>query len=116
VSGTTTMNDDELLPYLDRLISVTNEEEIAWKPLNASTFIFRKDEEPPASLILQRVTGGRYVLQAVNNQTRETEVVISGVDNLTLNNKLQILFGTIITVRDRRAVEFLKSILPPEHP
>lgn len=121
----------EAVQYLDQFIEATRRSTIAWQRANPTTFIWNVGPPQPSRVVLQRVdrvinartpTGTMtqqkqttYVLQ-VTDAAGIQQVSLTGDDHPDINRKLADLYQSITEMVSKRALDFLKKIIPSTSP
>jgi hypothetical protein len=123
-------NKQELLGYLDQVITATSEGKFEWKSVNPTTYVWDSGNPSHARLTLQKVAGrnavaGGRVLGTINNyllQVGTVEAVSGGrayVQKLKLdgatdsetNEKLKELFRLVSSGISQKGINFLREVL-----
>lgn len=130
------MASPEVIDWIHRVLEETRTRKISWQAINPTTFVWDSMTPKRARVNLQRIdriettplapghapTPRRvsgYILQAFDVSRTPANipvVTVNGVEDPNANVELEKLFREIGTVTSLQAVEFLRSLLPPEIP
>jgi hypothetical protein len=118
------------IAYIQQLIAATNGGRIEWTRTNPTTFSWTTSAPKRAKTVLQKVTrseqtrdqAGRiaiqittqHVLQVTDIASRSQVLSLNTTDSPELAPLLLDLFDAVSLSVGRKAVEYLKSILPPQ--
>lgn len=124
---------EEILAYVDQLITATVSGTMMWRVVNPTTFLWSTSSPQQARITLQRVdrkvpgtavVNGRsvnvlkqdrqFVFQAFDNFAPNSSPVVSwdSGEDVDLNTRLAALFEAIGTAITQKSLDFLQSILP----
>jgi hypothetical protein len=125
------LNLNELLPYIDQIISTTEKGEMNWQRLNPTTFVWNAAPPNAGRIVLQQViTAEPMPVPRVPVQFRQTlrqvtkilfqviddknvqRISISSTDDEALRVRLDKLYQTLSSGITSAGLDFLKSILP----
>jgi hypothetical protein len=103
----------EFLKYLDGIIAATKDGNMNWQALNPTTYVWKKDVNRNARIVVQRVQPQfpkTFVFQLVDNIN--VVQINEQAAGTALATKLEELYDGIGKHLDRKGLNFLKSILP----
>lgn len=101
----------ELAKYLDEITAATTNGKMIWQQANPSTYVYGP-ANGPGKIIIQGGTSGGILFQVRGPLEGDVKLEAYSSQNPMLFQKLNALFLTIEKLRDVKALNFLKGIIP----
>ncbi|KAB0665684.1 hypothetical protein F6V25_08155 [Oryzomonas japonica] len=117
---------NELLDYLNRLLSATVDKSMEWFKANPTTYMWTTNTPKPGKVIIQRVNKRAFVIVMGRRVPREItkhllqvldgkgNIVFSvdGMSNSTAEEVLIKVYEAILSRETEKGFEFFKDIIP----
>jgi hypothetical protein len=101
----------ELAKYLDEITAATINGKMIWQKANPSTYVYGP-VNGPGKIIIQVGTSSGILFQVRGPLEGDVKLEAYSSQHSILNQKLNALFLIIEKLRDVKALDFLKGIIP----